>query len=202
MAEIVGMEWGEFLAEITFWNDDYIAKNPKVRPLEIEIQARANEYGCLSRDSIFEIMAWGGNPHNIGGQMRRNNTEDHVRRVTAEVMGVLEEPDTALDKITEIKWVGNSFGSKILAFLSPRTYGIWDSVVKQALQHTFNPPKTYAAFISLLRQTTQWISVTPNPHRLDASWFVRDVEQALFQFAWPKSRGGNGGLIIGTLPSY
>ena len=202
MAEIVGMEWGEFLAEIPFWNDDYIAKNPKVRPLEIEIQARANQYGCLSRDSVSEIMVWGGNPHNIAGQMWRNNTEDHVRRVTAEVMGVLAEPDTALDKITDIKWLGDSFGSKVLAFLSPKTCGIWDSVVKQALEHTSNPPITYGGFLGLLRQTTGCISLTPHPRRLDASWFVRDVEQALFQFAWPKSRGGNGGLIIGTLPSY
>lgn len=199
---MIGIDWEMFLAEIHFWNNAYITNNPNVRALEHQIQSRANEYGCLGRDDIFEIMDWGGNPHNIAGQMRRYNTEDYVRCITTQVMGILDEPDSALAKITEIKWVGNSFGSKILAFLSPRMYGIWDSVVKGALQYTLNPPRTYSAFIRLLIQTTPLISDRPNPNRLDGKWLVRDVEQALFQFAWPKSRGGNGGLIIGALPSY
>lgn len=200
MAETIGISWLKFLNGLPAWNDDYLSSNADVRPLETKIQKRAYEFGCLNRDSILDIVAWGGNPHGLMGRIQRSNTEDQVRQITADTMKVLGNPEAALGTIKRIRGLGDSFGSKVLAMLSPQTHAVWDRIVKNTLGSTQNPPISYGDFIELLQQSARQIPF-PNLHRPDSSWWVRDVEAGLFQFAWPKHRGGNGGLIVGLLPS-
>ena len=195
-----GKSWSEVIKELPSWYEQYVAANPDAQPLEMEIQARANRFGCLGKDSILEIVRWGGDPYGLSSRIRRANTESQVRQMTSEAIDVLDDPDAALGKVTRVRWLGDSFGSKVLAMLSPQTHAVWDQVVKNALRSAKNAPTSYGDFITLLHQVARRITA-PNPRGLGSTWWVRDVEAGLFQFAWPADRGGNGGTVVGMLPS-
>ena len=51
-----GKSWSEVIKELPSWYEQYVAANPDAQPLEMEIQARANRFGCLDKDSILEIV--------------------------------------------------------------------------------------------------------------------------------------------------
>jgi len=200
MLTISESSWPEFIEQLPQLHLDYIAMNPDARPLEAKIQTIAERDGYLGKDLIREIVVWGGNPHNIAERMWRANSEDGVRQVTAAAMEVLDDPEAALGHIKGVHGLGDSFGTKILAMICPQVHAIWDRVVRNALSRTLNPPSCYGDFLAALRQTVLQIS-TPNPTRPESTWLVRDVEAGLFQFGWPKHRGGNGGMIVGNLPN-
>ena len=88
--------WAEFMEQLPQLSLDSIAKNPDATPIETKIQTIAERDGYLGKDSIREIVVWGGNPHNIAERMWRANSEDEVCQVTAAVMKVLEDPEAAL----------------------------------------------------------------------------------------------------------
>ena len=189
----------EFIPHIRHWHNEYLTNNPEVPMLEQRIQEKALVDGFLDKEALKEIAIWGGNAHSRWQQMWDHNTEEEVRGFTAEAIKFLADPQMALKKITDIDQWGDSFGSKTLAFLSPSTCPVWDSVLRDCLSAATNPPRSYSDFVRVCKDITTRIPY-PNSMRPRQGWLVRDVEIAMFQFGWPTNRGGHGGMITGNLP--
>jgi hypothetical protein len=191
--------WEELLTEVPSLYEKYLDDNPWALSLEARIQEQVRSHGFLSRADMKEIFQRMGNAHSRWQQLFRHNSEEHVREVSGAAITVLDEPGKALTIITSLDTVGESFGSKVLAFMAPETCAVWDRVVRQSLLSTTNTPRTYDEFIALLMGASDRISL-PNPRRPYGRWLVRDIEAGFFQFSWPAQKGGNGGRVVGTLP--
>ena len=188
----------EFVQEAPRWHAKYLAHNPGVPALEEAIgESRARGY--LDRSDLKGVVLWGGNPYGMWGKIDRRNSDERIARCSSEAIELLADPEAALERITGIHGLGASFGSKALAFLSPQTCPILDSVIdKGCLIWADNWTHRYADLAALCGHIAAR-QPGPNPARPKGAWYVRDAEMALFQFAW-RGPGEPGRYIVGKLP--
>jgi len=102
-----------FIPQIRHWHSNYLMDNPGVLALELRIQRKAQNTGYLEKADLKEIAIWGGNAHSRWQQMWKNNTEEKVRKCTAQAASLLNQPEKALEEITRIDRWGESFGSNL-----------------------------------------------------------------------------------------
>lgn len=196
----------QFLPDVPHWYEIYIMDNPSTLPLEKKIQRQA-VLGFLRKQDLKQVAYLGGNAHGIAQRMDKWNTEAEVQMWSAEALQNLSDRTLALRAITRIRHWGESFGSKTLAFLAPGTYPVLDSKVRKCLATSTNWTGRYEDFARLCEYIAREVPV-PNPQRPAGVWLPRDIEMALFQFAWPpvgsigknKGHGGADGRIVGPLP--
>ena len=188
----------EFALESYLWHEQYLADNPQVPVLE-EAIGKSRKRGYLDRTDLREVVTWGGNPYGMWGKIDKRNDDSRIARCTADAIAALNDPETALERITRIHGLGVSFGSKALAFLSPETCPVFDSVIdKGCLIWAENWTHRYGDLAALCRNIAA-LQRRPNPHRPGGDWLVRDIEMAMFQFAW-RAAGEPGRYIVGALP--
>ncbi len=185
----------QFISLVPQLHAAYLKAIPKTLALEQHIQQRALR-GFLDKDDLKEIAIWDGNAHSAWQKLRDNNPDQAVRSCTAAAIAVLSQPESALRKITKLRYWGTSFGSKTLAMLSPSTCPVLDSVVRECLSPSSRRSICYEELATLCRKVAQQVP-GPNAYRPGGAWLVRDVEMAIFQFGWPEKRAGPGGKITG-----
>ncbi len=196
----------QFIQDVPHWYEIYIRGNPSTLPLEREIQRQA-ALGFLRKQDLWKVAIWGGNAHGIAQRMDKYNTEAVVKEWSAEALQNLSDRTLALRAITRIRHWGESFGSKTLAFVAPEAYPVLDSKIRQCLETSTNWTGQYEDFARLCEYIARALPMS-NPQRQAGVWLPRDIEMALFQFAWPQVRsigrnrghGGADGRIVGPLP--
>ncbi|MDP2729958.1 MAG: hypothetical protein Q8O55_05700 [Dehalococcoidales bacterium] len=156
--------------------------------LESNLSQKAISQGCLEMDDLAKIAEWGGNQHGVKQRMMAANTEAIIREATQQAILNLADPVKALESLYPIREWGLTYSSKTLRFIRPQDYPALDSVLKGAVT------KSYTELISKCRRLQELTSV--RGPRADSSWWIADVEMALFWFCFPYNRGGGGGRLI------
>ena len=164
-------------------------KHLKVEELitqRIKDLSETQDRGYLEKGDIEIVVRWGSRKMGSRLWTRINNKEDaaeSIRRHTKEAIEALPDADTALRHIMNIHGLGVSFGSKVVAFLYPDSSPVLDRVINDCLSKADNWTGRYDDFIALCRHTADQ-QKEPNWHRADGRWCLRDVEMAMFQFAY------------------
>lgn len=197
----------EFIAQAPDWHREYLEVDARrgregkrtVDAVEKLIQQSRNR-GTLDIADIEEVVRWGGGSRLLG-RIKRNKPE-HIEDCTSQAIKSLDKPADALEYIRRIDGLGESFGSKILAFLSSATCPVLDSVVRDCLSKVCNwdnASTTYSDFIVLCEYIAKRLPPEWTGRQKDGVWYLRDIEMALFQFAW-REKGIPKTYITGTLP--
>ena len=198
----------EFIAQVPGWHRKYLeedyrrgreGKRRTVRQIEQRIQESASR-GSLNMDDIVEVVLWGGGSRLLG-RIRRN-TPEHIERCTSRAVEALRNPEEALGHVMRIGGLGESFGSKVLAFLSPETCPVLDRVVRGCLSKACNwdnESATYSDFIALCEYIAEHLPTEWQGRDVGGIRYLRDIEMALFQYAW-REEDEPRRYITGTLP--
>ena len=160
--------------------------------LEKRLTQKAVDVGYLNLYDLIEIAKWGGNQYNRAGKVRRENTEEEVITRTKEAVQNLDDPQSALKPLLNIRQWGLTYATKTLRAVSPQNYAALDSLLLQNVSKRYlseaNIYELYIQFLRLCCQIRDNVSV--GGPRKNMSWFLADVEMALFQFVW------DGGEIV------
>lgn len=160
--------------------------------LEKRLTKKAAEAGYLSLSDLIEIAKWGGNQYNRAGKVRRENTDEEVITNTKDAIQNLSNPRIALKALFNIKQWGLTYASKMLRAVLPQNYAALDSLLSEHISERYlSESNVYELYVQFLRLCSQIRdNITLGGPREDMSWFLPDVEMALFQFVW------DGGEII------
>ena len=189
----------EFIKQVPAWHAKYLRDdNSRVPKIEESIQQKKHQVGCLDKADIEVVVKWGGNPYGMWSRIDRRNQDDEIRRYTAEAIQALPDCDKALQHATRIFGLGVSFGSKVVAFLYPKGAPILDRVVRECLSKADNWTGRYGDFVALCTHIAERQPKGSGP-REGGVWHLRDIEMALFQFAW-REKGKAKTYITGRLP--
>ena len=165
--------------------------------IENQLSRKATNVGYLDKADIMLIAVWGGDEerHGLGTKIIQSNTDDKIITCSRLAIQCLAYPEKALRSICDIKYIGLSYGSKILRCICPKEYGALDIHTQEACQAFITIDREdnksaingYVQFLELCK----WIRdkvVVAGP-RNDSSWYIADIEMALFQLAYPPRRG-------------
>ena len=130
---------------------------------------------------IKRVCDW-GNYSGVAGKVRRYNKRGKIAQIFRDCNLLIRASNAqaAIEKITEIKGLGISFGSKHLKFLAPEHAVVLDSIISEHLGY----PRTkegYAEFLQdcfVLRDILNKKGIRPS--EAQDKWRVSDVEMALF----------------------
>ena len=177
---------------------EYLRANPKVPEIEKRLRENARQ-GCLDKADIREVVLWGSKKigARLWSRIDRNNTDGEIERYTAEAIKALPDSAAALEHVRRIYGLGESFGSKVVAFMHPEGTPVLDRVVNDCLGNADNWTGLYRDFIALCEHIAAAQPEGSGPR--EGIWFLRDIEMALFQFAWPE-KGKPTTYITGKLP--
>lgn len=136
---------------------------------------------------VKRVCDW-GNYSGVAGKVKRYNKRGKITQIFRDCNQLIRagNAQAAIEKITEIKGLGISFGSKHLKFLAPEHAVVLDSIISEHLGY----PRTkegYAEFLQdcfVLRDILNAKSI--HPSATQAKWRVSEVEMALFMEAKKK----------------
>ena len=159
-------------------------------------------------DDIEIVYRWGGG---FGPMLfarivnPQNNPIDKIRKQAKMAFSALDEgrPVEAMEQLRTLKGVNYPFGSKVLAMRSPRNAPIWDNIAQATLSEFKiggKRVKSYEQFITFCQHIAQRLEERreANPRGTGGTWYLRDIEMAIFQFGW--DNGKFNGRITGELP--
>lgn len=198
--EIVELTLSEFISQVPVHHSEYHRKNSEVRSLETRIQSKCHTQGYLDPEDIEAVVLWGSRKFGKFLWTRINSKKDateSIRHHTAEAIKVLPDAEEALKHITHIFGLGVAFGSKVVAFLYPQSAPVLDRVINDCLSKASNWRGRYEDFIILCEHIVSRQQIGSGPR--DGVWYLRDVEMALFEFAW-REEGKPKTYIVGGLP--
>ena len=190
----------EFIKQVPTWHAKYLHDNPCVPKIEERIQQKKHQAGYLDKADIKDIVLWGSKKRGpfLWSRIDRHNSDDEIRHHTAEAIKALPDSRKALEQITRIFGLGVSFGSKVVAFLCPESAPVLDRVVRDCLSKADNWTGRYDYFVALCKHIAKRQQEGSGP-REGGVWYLRDIEMALFQFAW-REKGKAQTYITGALP--
>ena len=143
-----------------------------------------NDFEALSK-FIKDVCRW-GNYAGVGGKVLKHNSEDKIVSVFRTIVKILsgENPDLALalSHINTLFGLGTpSFASKHLRFILPQVCPVYDSILTDVLPYSFDPAG-YASFAAdcMLLSEELCSKKIENPIRNEVTWYVSDVEAAIF----------------------
>ncbi len=184
----------EFAYHLPEWYEKYTKSKyfPTWVTLEKRLTRKAAEAGYLNLSDLVEIAKWGGNQYNRAGKVGRENTEEQVITKTKDAIQNLNDPRIALKALLNIKQWGLTYASKTLRAILPQNYAALDDRLLQNISRRYlsetNVYELYVQFLRLCGQIRDNVSV--GGPRKDMSWFLADIEMALFQFV------SDGGKIV------
>lgn len=143
--------------------------------LENAISRKAEQTGCLEKDDLAKIADWGGNQHGVKQRMMAANTDEAIRCATRAAITNLSDAIAALSALFPIKEWGLTYESKTLRFIRPQDYPALDSILKE------NVTTSYTKLISICREIQQ--EAPAGGPRSGGSWWIADIEMALFMFS-------------------
>ncbi len=143
---------------------------------------------------VRKVFEWGGiTGKKVGGNLYKHQTEKTVAKVVAESARILQNGDleSAIKKITSIKYLGISYGSKILRMLSPQQAGVYDSILYK--NFSYRETDGYVEFCDDCKTVADELKkLGIKSHRENREWFVADVEAVIFHFFYdPKKTKGD-----------
>ena len=184
----------EFAYRLPKYYEEYTKSKyfPAWVTLEKRLTKKAAEAGYISLSDLVEIARWGGNQYNRAGKVWRENTEEEVIAKTRHAVRNLDNPRIALEALLKIKQWGLTYASKTLRAISPQNYAALDSLLGKHIDECYlSETNVYELYVQFLRLCDQIRDdVSAGGPRKDMSWFLADVEMALFQFVW------DGGEIV------
>jgi hypothetical protein len=173
------------------WKEDTIANDfPRIRELERRIGGRSE----LGLEDFLCVLAWGGTERGIKEKLQALDA-DLIHRQTRSALKTAKtdvvSPWNALRPLERIKGVGLTYGSKVLRFFDPETFGALDTRIERNV-HGFKswaPVPKYREFLELclLMQGLLKDSRTPSPIHSKSVWQIAEIEMAIFAFV---SAGG------------
>jgi len=180
----------EFAYHLSEWYEKYTKSKsfhfPTWVTLEKRLTRKATKVGYLNLSDLVEIAKWGGNQYNRAGRVGRENTEEEVIAKTKDAIRNLNDPRIALKALLDINQWGLTYASKTLRAILPQNYVALDNLLLQNVSQRYlsrkNVYELYIQFLQLCGQIRDSVSV--DGPREDMSWFLADVEMALFQFVW------------------
>lgn len=126
------------------------------------------------------VFKWGGNTGNrVRGQVEKDNTWQSVADIVKNAVEYLDKDDirSAILKITSVKGLGYSYGSKILRMVSPEKAGVFDSQIESICCYD-----SYSEFCKDCKNMAEVLKQQgiKNPVRANGEWLVADVEASIF----------------------
>jgi len=182
----------QFVSQLGHWYGRYI-QSPhfaRYKNIEVGLRQKASDVGYLEPGDLLEIAIWGGDEerHQLGTLICRNNTYDNVKTHTGEAIQELNNPSRALKSLFRINYVGPSYGSKILRCICPEKHAAFDYHVRKACKKMLPEMSDretevigYVGFLDICHRLHALVS-DPAP-RPEGSWYIADIEMAMFQFA-------------------
>lgn len=138
------------------------------------------------REFVQEVCSWGNYPGIAGRVLKHNSVTDIRNGLIAACARLAENPPKlgpALASVNALKHLGTTpFASKHLRLLRPDLCPVFDSLLHNALPYPLNQAgyRLFAADCGELAEALEESGV-PNPRkRPNNSWFVADVESALY----------------------
>ncbi len=151
----------------------------------------------LTNEFVWEVCRWGGpTGYRVHGNLCRYQregafTKKRFANVVADSARMLQNGDleSAINKITDIKGLRISYGSKILRMLLPQKVGVYDKILKDNLSYPLNA-NGYVEFCADCKMVANELNTRgiESPHaklkikgpRKKGEWFVADVEAVIF----------------------
>lgn len=148
-----------------------------------------------AREFIAEVIMWGGSQRGLLGRFRRGNPAT-VTQVAPLLRAVVKaclkrelvtgDVEQALDLAMQIRFIGQTYGSKLLRFIDPARFPAIDSRINAfygtRVGLARDPARGYGQWWSLVGSKTAQLSqqgeAVPG-----APWTAARVEMAAFQFA-------------------
>jgi len=171
---------------------------PWVVSLERQFEAVLEQNAIPPLSLVTEMILWAGNQQNILGKFSKSLREEAYDILIREVIENLAIPRLALESALAIKGFGLTYGSKLLRFCRPNTYGTLDSRIRKALGsrlrriydgNTQSMCVGYEEYLRLIhqyqRELTESSVVRPRYGARVPSpdWTAAEVEMALFGWA-------------------
>ncbi|MDP3061882.1 MAG: hypothetical protein Q8O40_01530 [Chloroflexota bacterium] len=185
----MNMGIGAFAKALPHWYGRYGKWAPGLVALTSQLEQKVAQEtinpGYLNMATLVAIAEWGGNQYNIKEQLQSNNTNAYVIAQTRGAIQLLRGNGwkLALDRLMQIKGWGLTYATKTLRFICPQDHPAFDSLLRRGIvlaPPLAGTPQGYERFIDICRQMQKRTSA-PGP-RPDGSWWLADVEMALFAF--------------------
>lgn len=183
------------------WRGDTFENGfPWIRSLERSLSQKARKCGYLDMEDLIAIAEWGGNQRGLIQRLRRNNQPAGIHCATRRAISNISDPEEALRELLSIKQWGLTYASKTLRFVCPEHYPALDRRLRKGLGCSLPPiwdghinsmVEGYVSFLKTCRGI-QAATKTENPLRTDKSWFIADIEMALFAYASTSQGRGEG----------
>ncbi|MYF79568.1 MAG: hypothetical protein F4180_06865 [Chloroflexi bacterium] len=175
-------------------DSSYEDRHPKVNSLIQELGGK-EDLERLEKDMEI-VYRWGGG---LGSRLfnqiinSRSNSPDRVREQVKAAFFALGEDDPvqALEELKSLRWCGDSFGTKVLAMRSPESAPIWDEIAKACLSEFRIDGKrirSYGQFITFCKHIRSELQRKGKEPPRGESWYLRDIEMAIFQFGWDNGK--------------
>lgn len=146
----------------------------------------------LIKKFIQDVCKW-GNYAGVSGKVLKNNDQFKILDAFNKARLILnsKNPDLALalSEINELYGLGTpSFASKHLRFMLPQKCPVYDSILTDVLPYSFDP-SGYAIFARDCQNISNELNKRSieNPIRKSITWYVSDVEAAIFSRFYPKN---------------
>ena len=137
-------------------------------------------------DFVTAVCGW-GNYDGVRGKVLRRNTPAEISTAFRAAHSALlnGDPKTAAEKVTKVKGLAISFGSKHLKFLDPDRAVVLDSILSSRLGYVCDSVG-YAEFVRDCAETRDILNaqgIIASPNR--TAWRISDVEMAIFKKVYP-----------------
>lgn len=187
------MTIAQFAGALPLWYAKYGHWNPNLRKLtahlECSISSKAVNVGYLDMSDLLAIADWGGNQYNIKAKIQAQNTNASIQSMTRQAIQDLNTSNwrSALQSLKRVHWWGLTYSTKTLRFIRPQDHPAFDSLLRSGIKALSlkGTDASYGRFIDLCTHIRRQ-APSPGP-RSDGSWWLADVEMALFAFV----RNGN-----------
>jgi hypothetical protein len=164
------------------------------RFLWLRLEHLRNDNASAAPYLIREMIQWGGSQY--GALQKFDEGLDRVclRELIRETVRALPKPKSAIEWARKIPGLGLTYGSKLLRFLDPSSYGALDdriraSLFKKRLRNSASND-CYVDYLEQLHSVVRQLGEAkvrcprvPNSPTVDRTWQVAKVEMALFQLS-------------------
>jgi hypothetical protein len=182
----------EYVGQLPAWYRKYSLSEffEEYARLEANLSQEASTLGYLDKGELMGIAIWGGDEdrHELGSLIVANNSDDVVREHTMRAICRLDSPEDALRSLLAIDYVGPAYGTKTLRCVDPERHAAFDVHVRRACAELLPTMEDregeicgYVMFLHVCKTLRE--RLTAKGPRPDGSWYMADIEMAIFQFA-------------------
>ncbi len=175
----------EQIADLAARYDIRVAKTRKREHEGAALEKNAFPPKELNR-FIRKVCAWGGYT-GIAGRVLRNNTSNRIHTQFLAAQKAMQDDRhdvaSALAALNVLHGLGRpSFASKHLRLIWPRWCPVLDRFIRYGLDYAYDPEgyRHFANDCAMLAQALSKAGIQNPIHRDDGSWFVADVEAAIY----------------------